>query len=159
MVSHDRYFIDRVANRVLEMTNGRIKEYLGNYSDYLAKKAVEQTLAAEQAAPRSRTEPRPATTSTSAAPNRRSLQFCRRQQAELEARIARQEARKTDLEALLADPNLYTDPQRTRLATDEHQNLETNLVKSYAEWEAIAEEILGLELEAEAERERRLAKR
>ena len=41
-VSHDRYFINRVANRVLEMTPQGAKDYLGNYDDYLEKKRQEE---------------------------------------------------------------------------------------------------------------------
>src|SRR5208283_1037673 len=45
-VSHDRYFIDRLATRVLEIENGAITAYEGNYEDYLRRKAA---LAAAQA--------------------------------------------------------------------------------------------------------------
>jgi ATP-binding cassette subfamily F protein 3 len=41
-VSHDRYFINRVANRVVEMTKDGAKEYIGNYDDYLEKKRLEE---------------------------------------------------------------------------------------------------------------------
>jgi len=47
-VSHDRYFIDRLATRVLEIENGAITAYEGNYEDYLRKK---EALAAEAASP------------------------------------------------------------------------------------------------------------
>ena len=38
LISHDRYFIDRVANRVIELQNGKIREYKGNYDDYKIQK-------------------------------------------------------------------------------------------------------------------------
>jgi len=37
-VSHDRYFLDRMANRVLELENGRVTDYVGGYSDYAERK-------------------------------------------------------------------------------------------------------------------------
>ena len=37
-VSHDRYFLDRMANRVLELDNGRVTDYVGGYSDYAERK-------------------------------------------------------------------------------------------------------------------------
>ena len=55
-VSHDRYFLDKVANCTLELENGSITEYMGNYSYYLMKKelaeaeAEEERLEAEKAA-------------------------------------------------------------------------------------------------------------
>jgi len=39
VVSHDRFFLDRVANRVIEVIDGRIQDYHGNYSDYLKERA------------------------------------------------------------------------------------------------------------------------
>lgn len=40
MVTHDRYFLDRVCNQILELEGGDIHKYAGNYSDYLEKRAV-----------------------------------------------------------------------------------------------------------------------
>src|SRR5690606_24318774 len=42
MVTHDRYFLDNVANYMVEIENARLKIYEGNYSDYLAQKAREE---------------------------------------------------------------------------------------------------------------------
>jgi sulfate-transporting ATPase len=39
LVTHDRYFLDRVANRMLEVTHGVVRSYKGNYSDYLDQKS------------------------------------------------------------------------------------------------------------------------
>jgi ATP-binding cassette subfamily F protein 3 len=40
VVSHDRFFLDRVANRIIEVVNGLIQDYSGNYSDYLKQRAA-----------------------------------------------------------------------------------------------------------------------
>ncbi|MCQ2481892.1 MAG: ABC-F family ATP-binding cassette domain-containing protein [Clostridia bacterium] len=47
VISHDRYFIDRIANRVIELTDGNIKEYKGNYSDY--KRQYKEFMKSQQA--------------------------------------------------------------------------------------------------------------
>jgi ATP-binding cassette subfamily F protein 3 len=39
IISHDRYFLDRVVDRIVELRDGRLFEYAGNYSDYLAAKS------------------------------------------------------------------------------------------------------------------------
>ncbi len=39
VISHDRYFLDRTVERILALEDGRVKEYIGGYSDYLEKKA------------------------------------------------------------------------------------------------------------------------
>ncbi len=38
VISHDRYFLDRVVHRVVELDDGALNEYVGNYSDYQAVK-------------------------------------------------------------------------------------------------------------------------
>lgn len=45
MVTHDRYFLDRVATRMLEIDNGKVYAYSGNYSEFLEKKAEREELA------------------------------------------------------------------------------------------------------------------
>ncbi|SHJ42500.1 ABC-F family ATP-binding cassette domain-containing protein [Propionispora hippei] len=45
MVTHDRYFLDRVANRIIELDKGRLYSYSGNYSLFLEKKAEREELA------------------------------------------------------------------------------------------------------------------
>ena len=52
MITHDRYFLDRVTNRIIELYNGSIYSYEGNYSDYLEKKLERDEL--EVAAQRKR---------------------------------------------------------------------------------------------------------
>jgi sulfate-transporting ATPase len=44
LVTHDRYFLDRVANRMLEVYHGEIRSYEGNYSDFLAAKETQQEI-------------------------------------------------------------------------------------------------------------------
>jgi ATP-binding cassette subfamily F protein uup len=44
MVTHDRYFLDRVVNRIFELDNGQIYSYTGNYSMYLEQKAAREEL-------------------------------------------------------------------------------------------------------------------
>jgi len=152
MVSHDRYFMDRVADRVLEIAGGAVREYLGNYTEYLERKARRVEAPAPARLAREETEP--------AAPEperRRSLQYRRRQQQEVEVRIHALETRKAELEALLADPVLYADGLRARQVTDEHQQLLADLHAVYDEWAAISDEVLALEADAETLRQDRLA--
>jgi ATP-binding cassette subfamily F protein uup len=47
LVTHDRYFLDRVAKRTLELEKGTLREYRGNFSQYLEAKAEEQEIAAK----------------------------------------------------------------------------------------------------------------
>jgi len=54
LVSHDRYFLDRLVNRVFELRDGACREYLGNYSDFVEKRQSLQALAAAGAEGRDR---------------------------------------------------------------------------------------------------------
>lgn len=48
MVTHDRYFLDRVTNRIFELSFGNLYEYHGNYEAYLVEKAERDRIAIEQ---------------------------------------------------------------------------------------------------------------
>ena len=50
MITHDRYFLDRVSNKILELDRGNIYTYTGNYSSFLEKKAerIELEAASEE---------------------------------------------------------------------------------------------------------------
>lgn len=47
-VSHDRYFLDKVANKILAFENGTVREFFGNYTDYLDEKAFEAEVLEKQ---------------------------------------------------------------------------------------------------------------
>jgi ABC transport system ATP-binding/permease protein len=42
MVTHDRYFLERVCNTIVELDQGQLYKYAGNYSDFLEKKAIRE---------------------------------------------------------------------------------------------------------------------
>ncbi len=42
IISHDRYFLDKITNKTIEIENGKCRCYIGNYSEFLVKKAAEQ---------------------------------------------------------------------------------------------------------------------
>lgn len=48
IISHDRYFLDRVTDKTIELENKKIRSYKGNYSEFLVKKAAEQKAVEEK---------------------------------------------------------------------------------------------------------------
>jgi ATP-binding cassette, subfamily F, member 3 len=58
-VSHDRYFIDRLATRVLEVEGGTVTSHEGNYADYIRRKEGQTTAAVSSSAANSRSEKKP----------------------------------------------------------------------------------------------------
>ncbi|MEI6520718.1 MAG: ABC-F family ATP-binding cassette domain-containing protein [bacterium] len=148
MVSHDRFFIDRMANRVLAMKDAGIKEYIGNYSDYVEKSANEITVPEKMKEivikqPRMR----------QGQSKQREIKAWQKKQVEVEDAIAKLETRISDLETLQGDASLYTDPMRAKKVADEYLQVKENLSAIYNQWEAIAETINNLEIELDIENE------
>ena len=141
-VSHDRYFINRFATRVAVLTEDGIKEYLGNFDDYMAKLQWEQ---AQQ-----NQDPRFADmTRTEAGKEKRKLRLAKEQLKALKEAVKQAEKTVTDTEAaiekqeaLMATPEVYTDPEKAAAAVKEYQRLKDALAQAYIDWED-AEEALA----------------
>ncbi|MBR5108660.1 MAG: ABC-F family ATP-binding cassette domain-containing protein [Clostridia bacterium] len=141
-VSHDRYFINRFATRVAVLTEEGIKEYLGNFDDYMAKLQWEQGQQAQ--------DPRFAEmTRTEAGKEKRKIRLAREQLKALKEAVRQAEKTVSDTEeaiarqeALMATPEVYAAPQKAAEAAKEYQRLKEALAQAYADWEA-AEEALS----------------
>ena len=139
-VSHDRYFINRVADRVIEMRPDGVKEYLGNYDDYLEKKRREEAGLEDAAAS--------GMTKTQLDKQRRKERLLRegkkaleKQLEAAEARIADAEKEIQDLETRMADPELYQRPDEARETARRHAELQAGMDALYEEWEALSEAV------------------
>ncbi len=141
-VSHDRYFINRFATRVAVLTENGIKEYLGNFDDYMAKLQWEQ---AQQ-----NQDPRFAEmTRTEAGKEKRKIRLAKEQLKALKETTRQAEKMITDTEeaierqeALMASPEVYTNPDKAAAAAKEYQRLKDALSQAYTDWEE-AEEALA----------------
>ena len=137
-VSHDRYFINRVATRVVEMTADGVREYLGNYDDYLEKKRREAAGEEDVAAP--------TLTRTEQEKNKRRERQARESQkarenrvAALEAQIARTEEQIASLEAQMAVHATYQSPDKAAEVARAHCDAQAALDALYEEWSEAAE--------------------
>lgn len=107
VVSHDRYFVDKVADHLLVFSgDGEIKDFAGNYSEYLVwKRDFEATRRAAEAAEEQRNRPVEEPRRPKPAPKR--LSFREQQEfAALDAEIPALETEKAELEALLSSGTL-----------------------------------------------------
>ena len=139
-VSHDRYFINRVANRVIEMRPDGVREYLGNYNDYLEKKRREEAGQENSDAA--------GMTKTQLDKQRRKERLLREGKKALEKQLEAAEARIADaekeiqnLEARMADPELYQRPDEARETARRHAELQAGMDALYEEWEALSEAV------------------
>ena len=131
-VSHDRYFINRVADRVIEMRPDGVTEYMGNYDDYLEKKnrPVEQEVIVGKTKTELDKEKRREKM------NKQALRQLKVRAQEAEKAIGIKEAEIADLEALMADPDLYADSKRAADVQKAYQQAQSDLSMLYEEWEA-----------------------
>lgn len=143
-VSHDRYFINQTATRIMELTNNRFINYIGNYDYYLAKK--EELTAAYTDSTSSNTVQAAEATASEA---KLSWQEQKEEQARLrkrqnelkktEDRIAFLESRDAELNELLSKEEIYTNSVKCQeLATEKAKNNE-ELETLYEKWEELAE--------------------
>jgi ABC transport system ATP-binding/permease protein len=134
VVSHDRYFLDRTVESICRFEgDGRIKEYPGNYGAFLEAREREEaeTIEARASVPR----PVPAARPTAVA---RKLSFKERREFEdLETRIELSEARKVELERVLAARS--SDFAAVEAAYTELQSLNRQLESDVDRWAALAE--------------------
>ena len=136
-VSHDRYFINRFAEKVCVLEGETLKEYLGNYDSYYEKVRREQEpdggefsgmtrTAMDREKKRSREE-------------QRRIREEKEKLKETEKRISEAEEERARLEARLADPETYRDPEKGAELTKTYNALKEEIDRLYAEWE----ELLG----------------
>ncbi len=166
IVSHNRDFLDPLVNKVLEFRVGQLPRlYLGNLSDYVAKKEDEERMASLRAAP-GYSQASPSGNSPSViAGNRKEQRRLEAKQREdrarvlkplqdqlsaLEDNIAAVEEEKMTLSRRLEDPSLYESKEEALLVARSLQQAGQNLEKLYSTWNTLTETIERKEAEISA---------
>jgi ATP-binding cassette, subfamily F, member 3 len=146
VISHDRYFLDRVVTRVLQLHDGRGDLHPGNYSDFRArieaeaKQAAQASAAARAAQATKKAEPPPASSDHEQKRRQdREAERKRRRIAELEAQIAKAEAEVQTLSAELVGEH-GGDWQRLHGLVEQKEALEARLQRWLGEWEKLSSE-------------------
>jgi ATP-binding cassette subfamily F protein 3 len=146
-ISHDRYFINRVATRVVEVADGRLSTHLGDYDSYLAAKSA-VVGGQESGAPPARTVVAPGGDRGRRRERPRAgraVRELRRRLEQVEAQINALEERLRGLEAALADPGLYGDGERVRAIARERKSAEEQVAWLLREWEELSEAVASHE--------------
>lgn len=144
-VSHDRYFINKTASRILDLNNKALTNYLGNYEYYLEKKdelaahdsgsgQVNAAIQAASYAPSDTKQDWKAQKEQQAAQRKKenALKKC-------EEAIEELEQRNTQIDLLMASPEVCTDVARLQELTKEKETNETTLNELYEKWEQLSE--------------------
>jgi len=129
VVSHDRYFLEAVATRLLEIRSGVLRFYDGSYRRY------RETFGATRPQP---VVKKPAAKSAPPPPRSRTVSPAKRL-PKLEAEIAAAETRLKEITALLADASTWTDSGSGGGLTEEYETVNARLESLYAEWAELAE--------------------
>lgn len=145
-VSHDRYFLNKIATRVLELTGDGVTSYLGNYDYFVEKKQELEELAAEQAAQPAKkqggtvaAQPEKSSYELDKEAKRRERQRQRRLE-EIEVTIQKREADIVKWEEELCLPEIYSDHVQAKERNDQIHAAKEELEQLYDEWSALSEE-------------------
>jgi ATP-binding cassette subfamily F protein 3 len=137
LVSHDRYLIDRIADRVLVFEDGGLVSYTGNYSDYKASHAaMQQTIAQPVTLAPIKTIKKERTEKRNVSPLKRRQDFVR-QMNRVEKEIGEMEILLAELECRINDPASHADPAQSRELGEEHKQMKTSLEEAYRTWEEL----------------------
>ncbi len=146
VVSHDRYFLDNVANKIWYIEDKQIKEYPGTYQEYeewAAKRIVKPEVKVEKKVkeePKAKKEKQPLTEDKT-----RLLSKKNKELAAFEQKIEEQEISVKELELKLADEAVYSDAAKLQDTTRTYNSAKALLTQFQANWEQLAEEIMELE--------------
>jgi ATP-binding cassette subfamily F protein 3 len=173
-ISHDRYFINRIASHVVEVDHGRLNVHIGSYDDYLARKttmAAPPTATPPQAAPVA-TGPAPAprrpaphppaahppaahpkNATSTAGPVKskmpkavsKEIKALKTRLAAVETQIAELERRLEEIALALADPDLYRDGARARTIAQQRKEAEQQVAWLMKEWEDLSLSLASVE--------------
>ena len=138
-ISHDRYFIDKIATRILEVTPHGVVSYLGNYSDYMEKKQQLAELEAAKLAEESNATTTNNVTDYPKQKEQRRLEQQRKRQLEdIESKIAAYEEELEYKTAELFQEEVYLDTQKSAQVQARIEELEELIMESMETWEELS---------------------
>jgi ATP-binding cassette subfamily F protein 3 len=152
LVSHDRYFLEKVSNKIWYIENKQVKEYPGNYAEFAEWQARREDDAQVAAASK------PASVQPSVQPSaegkslsyheqkqrKNRLKKLQREQTELENKIEALENQVAELESLMADPEVASDAEKLQDTFAQHRQTKAKIEELTERWEAV---VLALETE------------
>ncbi len=156
IVSHDRYFISQVANKIWYIEDREVKEYPGTYSEYdvwqrqrQEAKATQQAVA-DEVKKEKEEKPKPRPQQEDQQANREKQKQIKKLQSELvkaEKEVMQLEKQKESLEKELAKPSVYGNVELLAENTDKFEQVEKELHEATQNWEMVALQVEELEQE------------
>lgn len=152
-VSHDRYFINQTATRILDLTGGGLNSYTGNYDDYLEKKEHPSIDSSGGFKTVPAQDSRPGETGADSLPTKAAGKddYLRQKEEQakerkrqnqikrIENRIEEIENRINELDELLVREEIATDVEKLMEINQEHETLDEELLARMEEWESLVD--------------------
>mgnify|MGYP002802777710 FL=1 len=141
-VSHDRYFINQTATRILELTNQQLVNYIGNYDYYLEKKEELTSIYAPSAAADNVEKPAQSAVKLDWKTQKEEQARQRKRENDLkktEARIEELETRDAEIDEEMSQPEVATDVAKCVALSNEKAESAAELEQLYEKWEELAE--------------------
>ena len=142
-VSHDRYFINRIATKVLELSRDKAEEYLGDYDYYTEKKA--QQLELKELEKQTEERQKNASEKPGAKKSYEEEKELKRKERQRQRRIEDIETRITAIEEqiekneeLLCNPDVFQDHEKVQEIHSENEQLNEELEQLLSEWETLS---------------------
>ena len=139
-VSHDRYFVNRTANMILELSDGHFTKYLGNYDDYIAKK--EQLSAANVVSTQESVADSNATAAKLDFKEQKRIEAEKRKLqnkiSKIEEEIEKLEEKKAKIQDEFLKPENMTNSAKLNELTAEQNEIDSKLEDLYSQWEELS---------------------
>jgi ATP-binding cassette subfamily F protein 3 len=135
-VSHDRYFIDAVADTIWMLRDGGVEQFFGNYSEYAAQQA---RLAEQETQRQTGSSQQPAGNNRQSGGAQGEDRRRKRRQQQIEAEVARIEAELKQLSGQIEQAGTRGDVARITSLGERYAQLESQLHERYDEWSQVAE--------------------
>ncbi|SOB90755.1 ABC-F family ATP-binding cassette domain-containing protein [Pseudobutyrivibrio ruminis] len=139
-VSHDRYFVNRTANMILELSNGHFTKYLGNYDDYIAKK--EQLSVANVVSTQESVADSNATAAKLDFKEQKRIEAEKRKLqnkiSKIEEEIEKLEEKKAKIQDEFLKPENMTNSAKLNELTAEQNEIDSKLEDLYSQWEELS---------------------
>ncbi|NRG44580.1 ABC-F family ATP-binding cassette domain-containing protein [Bacillus sp. CRN 9] len=142
-VSHDRYFINRITTKVIELSTDGATEYLGDYDYYVDKKLEQEELDALESPDIVQTQPQKLEKlNYQQDKEAKKLERQRKRRLEeIEAQIEDLEGKIDEMDTLLCDPDIFQDHEKVLNITTENNELKLKLDQLIEEWTELGDKV------------------